>query len=189
MPYITPQTRELRRAKILDAAREQFTRNGFHATSMDDIVAAAGVSAGGVYRHFPSKSALIAAIASQVITDLGAQLAGRLEALAATGEPDLMAVIAEVLQVLDSAADGPGRLALQVWGEAQRDPEIAELARGGVRGIRRVVEAHVPSTADSAGLVKVVFALMAGYLVQRCVVADVDPASFSASLSAFDAQP
>ena len=46
MPYITPQTRELRRAKILDAAREQFTRNGFHATSMDDVALAAGVTAG-----------------------------------------------------------------------------------------------------------------------------------------------
>ncbi len=43
---------------ILNAATELFTRNGFDATSVDDIAAAAGVSKQTVYSHFGSKEEL-----------------------------------------------------------------------------------------------------------------------------------
>ncbi|MFZ2056310.1 MAG: helix-turn-helix domain-containing protein [Acidimicrobiales bacterium] len=39
----------LRRDAVLNPARGLFEINGFGATSMDDIVEAAGMSAGGVY--------------------------------------------------------------------------------------------------------------------------------------------
>lgn len=50
------------RAKVLAAAREEFTRRGLDA-QMDDIARAAGVGVGTVYRHFPTKEDLLQALA------------------------------------------------------------------------------------------------------------------------------
>jgi AcrR family transcriptional regulator len=46
------------RDAILGAARELFAKHG-PATQMDDIAAYAGVGVGTVYRHFPTKDALV----------------------------------------------------------------------------------------------------------------------------------
>lgn len=51
--------------RILDAAAQCFTRNGFHATSMHEICAAAEMSPGALYRYFPSKEAIIVAIVEE----------------------------------------------------------------------------------------------------------------------------
>jgi len=51
------------RAKLLEAARDVIRAQGYAATSVDDICAAAGVTKGGFFHHFPSKEQLgIAAI-------------------------------------------------------------------------------------------------------------------------------
>jgi AcrR family transcriptional regulator len=47
-----------RRALIEDAAARQFAERGYTATTVEDIVAAAGVSKPMLYRHFDSKKAL-----------------------------------------------------------------------------------------------------------------------------------
>jgi len=49
---------EQRRTQLLDVAIEIFADKGFHATSMDDIAEAAGVTKPVLYQHFPSKRAL-----------------------------------------------------------------------------------------------------------------------------------
>lgn len=59
MPRLAPQSRDDRRARILDAAKSCFIRFGFHSASMQQICAAAGMSAGNLYRYFPSKDAII----------------------------------------------------------------------------------------------------------------------------------
>ncbi|MEU6642145.1 TetR/AcrR family transcriptional regulator [Saccharomonospora sp. NPDC046836] len=51
-----------RREQLLTAAAELFRRHGFTAVSMEDIGKAAGIAGPSVYRHFPSKAALLAAI-------------------------------------------------------------------------------------------------------------------------------
>ena len=63
MPRVSEAHLAARRQQILDAARVCFTRNGFHATSMQDVIAEAGLSVGAVYRYFRSKEELVAAIA------------------------------------------------------------------------------------------------------------------------------
>jgi AcrR family transcriptional regulator len=55
----------LTRGKVLLAAAEVFARTGFLSASMNDIVAAAGVTKGAVYFHFPSKEALAVAIVEE----------------------------------------------------------------------------------------------------------------------------
>lgn len=51
-----------KRARLLEAAEELFQRQGFHATGIDRICAAAGVVRMTLYNHFPSKEALVLAV-------------------------------------------------------------------------------------------------------------------------------
>ena len=46
------------RKRILDATAEAFQKRGYHATSTHDIVRAAGVTAGALHHHFPTKKVL-----------------------------------------------------------------------------------------------------------------------------------
>jgi len=59
-----------RRQQLLDVARERFSRQGFHATSMDEIAEAAGVTKPVLYQHFPSKRALYV----ELLEETGRQL-------------------------------------------------------------------------------------------------------------------
>jgi AcrR family transcriptional regulator len=49
------------RERVLEAAKQAFTRHGANA-SLDDIARDAGVGAGTLYRHFPTRDALIEAV-------------------------------------------------------------------------------------------------------------------------------
>ncbi len=49
------------RERIVRSAAELFNRQGYAATSVSDILASANIEKGGLYRHFSSKDALIAA--------------------------------------------------------------------------------------------------------------------------------
>jgi len=55
-----------RRSALLAAAAEQFAERGFARVSLEDIGAAAGVSGPAVYRHFPGKQAVLAALLVEV---------------------------------------------------------------------------------------------------------------------------
>jgi TetR/AcrR family transcriptional repressor of nem operon len=45
------------RQKVLDVAASLFQSQGYNATSMKDLLRAAGISAGAMYHHFPTKKA------------------------------------------------------------------------------------------------------------------------------------
>lgn len=61
-PRRKPRTDALRnRERILEVAKEAFTRFGASA-SLDDIAKQASVGAGTLYRHFPTRDALIEAV-------------------------------------------------------------------------------------------------------------------------------
>jgi AcrR family transcriptional regulator len=51
--------RPFRRDQILDIAIELFYERGYHATGMDDIGRAAGITGPGIYRHFKSKEDIL----------------------------------------------------------------------------------------------------------------------------------
>jgi AcrR family transcriptional regulator len=66
-----PRTRDpARKERILAAAADLVARNGYHAVSMAEIGAAAGITGSGIYRHFGSKSALLVALFDRVIDGL-----------------------------------------------------------------------------------------------------------------------
>lgn len=49
---------EDRKDRVVQAARRLFVAQGYHGTSMPQIVAASGVSTGAIYSYFPTKEAL-----------------------------------------------------------------------------------------------------------------------------------
>src|SRR5215813_1049165 len=53
--------KEASRERIVEAAAHLFLKHGYHPTGIDQVVEAAGLTPGGFYKHFPSKSGLLAA--------------------------------------------------------------------------------------------------------------------------------
>ena len=185
MPRINERQRQARRDQILEAARGLFTANGFHDTSMDNIIAAAGMSSGGVYRYFSGKDAIITAIAQQVVGGITATIS---DVLKVEPVPPIAEILRRLIIQIDILADGPGRLALQVWGEAQRDPVIAALAaaeganvRAAVRELVRRAHAdgQLSQHTDLEALGQVVFSLIPGYLLQKRIIGDVNPERYA----------
>lgn len=74
-PYVSPEPTALRadavrnRAAVLEAARRQFAAGGLDA-GMEEVADAAGVGVGTVYRHFPSKAALVDAVFETLIEEV-----------------------------------------------------------------------------------------------------------------------
>lgn len=59
------------RERVLEAAKEAFTRSGAD-TSLDDIAKQAGVGPGTLYRHFPTRDALLEAVYQTEVEKLAA---------------------------------------------------------------------------------------------------------------------
>ncbi len=81
-----------RRAAILDAAAQLFAERGYAGVTLDELGAAVGVSGPAVYRHFPGKAAVLAAIlvgASRSLHDGAERVLAE-----ASGAPALRALIA-----------------------------------------------------------------------------------------------
>jgi AcrR family transcriptional regulator len=62
VPRISPAQEQQRRDQILAAAMACFARQGYRATSMDDVVRESGLSVGAIYSYFPSKEDLFLAL-------------------------------------------------------------------------------------------------------------------------------
>ncbi|ODT48160.1 TetR/AcrR family transcriptional regulator [Devosia sp. 63-57] len=96
------ERREATRTALLDAARSLFAKKGYAGTSTPEIVAAAGVTRGALYHHFPDKLALFAAVVVEehraVADAIGAAGDGdaappdMIEALVAGGEAFILAM-------------------------------------------------------------------------------------------------
>ena len=50
------------RRRLLDVAEDSFQVRGYHASSLGDLMAAAGVTGGALHHHFPTKKALALAV-------------------------------------------------------------------------------------------------------------------------------
>lgn len=59
---------------MLAAGQDLFGSNGYDATSVEAILAAAGIARGGLYHHFASKEALFDAVLDRVIAELAASV-------------------------------------------------------------------------------------------------------------------
>ncbi len=73
-----PQSADSSRDRILKAARQLFSRQGFDGTTTRDLAQAAGVAEGTLFRHFANKKAILVEVATQgwveILTDLLTEL-------------------------------------------------------------------------------------------------------------------
>src|SRR5262249_31083968 len=128
---------EARRRQILDAAEACFRARGFHAATMAEIAAAAGLSVGQIYRFFENKEAGIEAITNQQMDELS-------DAMAEVEARDGAAGAVRTLLAKGFAKlrqPGLPALLLEVTAEAARNPRIAAIVREHDRQIRQTLSA------------------------------------------------
>jgi AcrR family transcriptional regulator len=118
VPRLTDARKELRRVQIADAAVRCFSRNGLERTSIADITAESGLSAGSIYAHYRSKAELVQAAARGALAGRAAVIG---EWAASDTPPGPDELLARLVASKDPAA---ARVAVQTWGEATTDPAI-----------------------------------------------------------------
>jgi AcrR family transcriptional regulator len=123
MPKVSEEHRIARRTQIGTAALRCFARKGFQATSMADIIAESGLSAGAIYGHYKSKEELIELAIADVLNDrfLEVAAARRLDPIPDPGEVVRLIVTGLERQI------GSASLLVQVWGQAVIDPNLRPL--------------------------------------------------------------
>ena len=183
MPKISDERRAARRAQILEAAWSCFQREGLHATSMDDIIRASGLSAGAVYSYFPSKEELILAAVTTSLGGLRSLFEPMLDARPALPpEAFVREVVATIADFTAREGYDLRRIALLGWAEAQRSERLRETMRGFYLGFRgRLVEVaeawqaagHLRPDASPEQVAKAVLAAILGYVVQSALLGDV----------------
>lgn len=184
MPRVSDSHREQRRAQVRDAARACFAANGFHQTSMDDVVRASGLSAGAVYQYVRSKDELIVEVAGDSLTAIRRTLE--------TLDPAASDPVAALVGVLHTWPFAPGpdgvdvlRLAVHGWSEATRNPQLHAVAAAGYQAFRERMVALLTAWREagtvSPGLepeaaAQAVLSVVLGFVVQRALFGDaIDP--------------
>jgi len=119
-----------RRAQILRAAMDCFAARGFRGTTTRDIATRVGITEAALYRHFPSKEALYAAIVEEKMA-APEWMEVVAEAAAAGDDRGVFAGLAHAL--LASAEDDPSFLRILLYtgleGHAQAAPFFATRVR------------------------------------------------------------
>jgi AcrR family transcriptional regulator len=117
------------RRRIIEAARELFSERGYSGTSMNDLIAAAGLTKGGFYFHFASKRD----VAIEVVRSGQEQL--RVGVLAAAGEYEraseqTIAMVRALVASLESKRAGGmaslERLCTELRLEGVDDPAVVQ---------------------------------------------------------------
>lgn len=103
-------TSDLRRQLILGAAKRCFARNGFAGTTTKSVAAAAAISEGLLFKHFPSKAALYAEILAEEC-EADPDLAHLLGQEPSTGT--LVELVKGMVGHFMHVADGPDELEAQ----------------------------------------------------------------------------
>lgn len=191
MPKVTEEHRAARRLQIRDAALRCVTRQGFHKTTMADVIAESGLSAGAVYGYFASKQELIRALAEAPFETLAAVLDELDERDPVTPEVALQLVLERLTENRDSSRIDFPKLAVQAWAEAARDDEVRTMLADRVR-LLRASWRHILERAQGAGLVepdadlddmsRAIAGMIPGFLVQSLVIGDVDPVGYTDGL-------
>jgi AcrR family transcriptional regulator len=138
MPKVDPSYLDARRREILEAAIRCFSRQGFHRTTMRDIVRESKRSPGAIYNYFKSKEDIIEAVASE------RHLRERAAIAVARDEPHGVEAFRRIREAFFGPLRDPKdrrrrRVSIQMWAEAQRNPRVLGLVRRGIDQPRRLL--------------------------------------------------
>ncbi|KIE28242.1 hypothetical protein LK08_04435 [Streptomyces sp. MUSC 125] len=131
MARVSEQTRELTRARLLEAAAVAFARDGLVGANINTISQEAGYAKGTIYNYFPSKEALFAAVVQEACD----------RAVTEAEDPGPGAPTRERLRALVSAD-----VAWAAGNEAFARVFVHEVFSGDPNLFGRVVEAAAPYT-------------------------------------------
>jgi AcrR family transcriptional regulator len=127
-----------RAAQILRVAAPLFARHGFHGVSISELGAAAGISGPALYRHFPSKEALL----SRMLVEISERLLAGGTALAERIDEPAGLLAALVDFQLDFALREPELITVQ-------DRDLANLSDEDRHRVRAVQRAYVEIWVDA----------------------------------------
>lgn len=141
MPRLTrAESQALTQRKIMDAARAAFARNGYGATSVDQIAEAAGFSKGAFYSNFATKDSLAVALAYDNVTV-------RLDEWSAFVKSRIPLGLESVAEAIRLGADSVSfdldrdRLHLELALRGTRDPEVGKAVHAQIaNGFEKIVE-------------------------------------------------
>ena len=183
---------EERRAQILECAERAFVRYGFHAATMTQVAEEAGMSAGNLYRYFPSKEAIVEGLCLADQTQ-------RSESFAALeGADDLKrAMRAAFKQHVLGCAKAKARMIVEIWAESGRNPRVAEFTRQldrdvivGLADLFDLAKSRgvAPAAVDSRFAARLLYSLVAGLFKRIALEPDFDVVAESAmALGVFEA--
>lgn len=121
-----------RREEILDEAAKLFADRGFHGVGVDDIGASVGISGPAIYRHFPSKDAMLAEMLVRISERLLAEGTSRVAAA-----PDPRAALDALTGWhIEFALANPALIVVQ-------DRDLASVAEPDRRRVRRLQRRYV----------------------------------------------
>ena len=169
-----------RRERILEAAERAFVRNGFHAATMQHVAEEANMSAGNLYRYFPSKEAIVEGLCAR---DQGERARAFAELMADNGNI-LRAICAGLRKHVLAKPPEKARLIVEIWAEGGRNPRVAALTRAidadVLEGLERLMEAAKAGGAASQKLdsrfgARFFLTFVAGIFKRIAIEADFDP--------------
>ncbi|MFJ4657226.1 TetR/AcrR family transcriptional regulator [Nocardia sp. NPDC088792] len=178
---MTEATAEQRRRRILDAAVDCFAERGLHATTMQDICRRAGTSPGAVYSWYPSKEAIVDAVAAERHEHERQLLA---TALAGTDPRTALCSFLDAYfeWLSDPAERLRRRVSVQVWAESLVNERLQPSVREGI-GQRALAwdairagqaAGAVTTAADADGIARLVLAVLQGFILQQAWEPDLD---------------
>jgi AcrR family transcriptional regulator len=190
MAKFTEAQKEGRRREILAAALRSFARNGFHATTITDIVRESGVSQGTFYLYFETKDDVIAALADD--RSQGDAMVNAIAAAEADPVVGLMVLFDLHGRTLaDPKRADERRVTIQGWAEALRNEAIRErLVANTARveqEIARLIErgqraGRFRADAEPLGLARALMALFRGLTLMTAWDGAFDPALTAKSI-------
>jgi AcrR family transcriptional regulator len=199
MPKVNDEHRLARRQQIVAAGRRCVAEQGFHKTTMADVIRESGLSAGAVYGYFKSKDEIVAAIADEAlgtVDEVFRQILATEDAL--TPVAALRTALEHVVRIAELPGGDVTRVGLQAWAEALHNDTIRATAQEKFRLLRRhfadvarraQADGTVDAETDPDHIAQVMFGLIPGFILQRLLLGDVTPATYSAGLAALLPRP
>lgn len=186
MPSLSEIRYQEQKAHILLAARTVFARNGFHRSSIRDIMEEAKVSNGAIFTYFKTKDDIIIEIIDQ---NLGVFCQRIDEIIQSSEKLCFEEVLVALLELVRKISLGPGRsMSMHVWSLSMLEPEVAKHTKRHFEKIIASLERLVKKFRNQTGstskanhrkTAKALFSmLIPGYIVQLLLVDGIEPSAY-----------
>lgn len=192
MPKVSEQRRLERRQEIARAALRCIARNGFAATSMNDIIAESGLSAGAIYSHYASKEELVEMCVSEL---LSSHFLERITMTHNIPIPQPHDVVASLITgIREQVGDVP--VLMHVWGQTPVNPTLKSTASDAGHVLRRFFVdyltrwiAQEAAERDASALAEkyadLYIGILQGYVTQSTLYDDFDLERYLDALADF----